>query len=112
MCGIAGILDVAGQGSATRLALKPICDALIHRGPDETGYFTDDLIALGHRRLSIIDFSSGQQPMANEDRTIWVAFNGEIYNFSELREQLVALGHRFSTHSDTEVIVHAYEQYG
>jgi asparagine synthase (glutamine-hydrolysing) len=112
MCGIAGLFDVTGCGLATRSALMPICDALSHRGPDESGYFTDNLIALGHRRLSIIDLASGRQPMANEDRTIWVTFNGEIYNFLELRDRLIALGHRFATHSDTEVIVHAYEQFG
>jgi asparagine synthase (glutamine-hydrolysing) len=112
MCGIAGIFDVSGCGLATRSALEPICDALNHRGPDETGYFIDDFIALGHRRLSIIDLSSGQQPMSNEDGTVWVTFNGEIYNFLELRQRLVVLGHRFATHSDTEVIVHAYEQFG
>lgn len=85
---------------------------LIHRGPDDWGIFTDNNIGLGMRRLSIIDLSSGKQPIHNEDNTIWVVFNGEIYNYRELREKLESLGHTFYTNSDTEVIVHAYEEYG
>jgi asparagine synthase (glutamine-hydrolysing) len=111
MCGIAGIVDWMGSDS-TRPILERICGMLVHRGPDEAGFFSDPVAALGHRRLSIIDLSSGQQPMANENRTIWVTFNGEIYNFRDLRETLEGYGHCFATHSDTEVIVHAYEQYG
>ena len=89
-----------------------MCDALRHRGPDAEGHFQRDPILLGHRRLSIIDLAAGQQPLGNEDGSVWVTFNGEIYNFQELRERLLGLGHRFATQSDTEVIVHAYEQYG
>jgi asparagine synthase (glutamine-hydrolysing) len=86
--------------------------AVAHRGPDAAGFFVGAGIGLGHRRLSIIDLSTGDQPLANEDRTIWVVFNGEIYNFAEIRTTLEAFGHRFRTHTDTEVIVHAYEQWG
>lgn len=111
MCGIAGIIDLDGRGVAQPL-LERICGHLTHRGPDAQGYFTNHEAGLGHRRLSIIDLTSGKQPMANEDGTVLVTFNGEIYNFRELRGQLESFGHRFVTHSDTEVIVHAYEQYG
>jgi asparagine synthase (glutamine-hydrolysing) len=111
MCGIAGALDLGG-GAVPADLLRRMCGALRHRGPDEEGYFHDGPVALGQMRLSIIDLSSGKQPMANEDGTVWVTFNGEIYNFHELRHRLEGLGHRFATHSDTEVIVHAYEQYG
>jgi asparagine synthase (glutamine-hydrolysing) len=86
--------------------------ALSHRGPDDEGYYFDGPIGLGHRRLSIIDLERGRQPLSNEDGTVWIVFNGEIYNFPELRRALEAAGHRFRTSSDTEVIVHLYEQYG
>ena len=83
-----------------------------HRGPDEFGVFMDNKCVLGQARLSIIDLSGGSQPMANEDNTVWVTFNGEIYNYVELRPELEKLGHRFRTRSDTEVIIHAYEEWG
>ena len=86
--------------------------SLRHRGPDEFGVYRDRRAGLAHARLSIIDLSTGQQPLANEDDTLWVAFNGEIFNYVELRTELEALGHRFRTRSDTEVIVHAYEAWG
>src|SRR3712207_249238 len=89
-----------------------MCDAIRHRGPDDDGYYLGTSVGLGQRRLSIIDLSGGRQPMSNEDGTVWITFNGEIYSFQELRDRLVRLGHRFATHSDTEVIVHAYEEYG
>jgi asparagine synthase (glutamine-hydrolysing) len=111
MCGIAGILDLRGR-RAERSILERICARLVHRGPDEEGYHADGPAALGQRRLSIIDLSGGRQPMANEDGSVWVTFNGEIYNFRELRPELERLGHRFTTWSDTEVILHAYEEYG
>jgi asparagine synthase (glutamine-hydrolysing) len=111
MCGIAGILDLKGR-TAERGVLERICARLAHRGPDEEGLYAHGDLALGQRRLSIIDLASGRQPMGNEDGTVWVTFNGEIYNFPELRADLEARGHRFATRSDTEVIVHAYEQYG
>jgi asparagine synthase (glutamine-hydrolysing) len=89
-----------------------MADALAHRGPDGQGFFSDAGVALGHRRLAIIDREGGEQPMTNEDRSVWIVFNGEIYNHAELRALLTARGHQFRTHSDTEVIVHAYEEYG
>jgi asparagine synthase (glutamine-hydrolysing) len=85
---------------------------LRHRGPDEFGLYRDARAGLAHARLSIVDLSTGQQPLANEDETLWVVFNGEIFNYVELREELLALGHHFRTRSDTEVIVHAYEAWG
>ena len=85
---------------------------LRHRGPDGEGYFIDGEVGLGHRRLSIIDVDGGAQPIGNEDGSLQIVFNGEIFNFIELRDELEAFGHRFSTRSDTEVIVHAYEQWG
>ena len=83
-----------------------------HRGPDADGFYVAPGLGLGHRRLSIIDLSTGDQPLANEDGTVWVVFNGEIYNFMEIRSELERAGHRFRTGTDTEVIVHAYEQWG
>jgi asparagine synthase (glutamine-hydrolysing) len=111
MCGIAGILDL-DERKVEAGSLERLCDRLVHRGPDEEGYYLDTVAGLGQRRLSIIDLAGGHQPLANEDGTVWVTFNGEIYNFHELRVTLEGHGHRFATHSDTEVIVHAYEQYG
>src|SRR5579872_112189 len=89
-----------------------MCDAIVHRGPDDEGIYVNGGVALGMRRLSIIDVASGHQPIHNEDGSLSIVFNGEIYNFRQLRAQLIADGHRFSTFSDTEVIVHAYEQWG
>lgn len=110
MCGIVGILD---RRSAPNAALaRRAADALQHRGPDDAGFYSDDQICLAFRRLSVIDLETGHQPMANEDASIWTIFNGEIYNYRELREQLTAKGHRFKSSSDTEVLVHLYEEYG
>ena len=89
-----------------------MCDAIRHRGPDDDGYYTQGSCAIGMRRLSIIDLATGHQPIANEDRSCWIVFNGEIYNFQELRPALIAKGHRFATHSDTETILHLYEEEG
>ncbi len=111
MCGIAGIIELRRR-CPERSLLKRMCDAMRHRGPDDEGYYLHRHVALGQRRLSIIDLPGGRQPMSNEDQTVWVAFNGEIYNFQELRARLQQRGHRFATRSDTEVIVHAYEEYG
>lgn len=111
MCGICGIFDRSGE-PIDRVTLEQMNTVIQHRGPDGYGYFVDGGIGLGHRRLSIIDLDGGAQPMANEERTLQVVFNGEIYNYVELREELKALGHRFKTNSDTEVLVHAYEQWG
>jgi asparagine synthase (glutamine-hydrolysing) len=113
MCGIAGVValgdDLPPPGIEEMAAMTA---AMRHRGPDEFGLYRDARAALAHARLSIIDLSTGQQPLSNEDGTLWVVFNGEIFNYVELRSELVALGHRFRTRSDTEVIVHAYESWG
>ncbi|MDP2388884.1 MAG: asparagine synthetase B, partial [Acidobacteriota bacterium] len=93
-------------------AITTMTDRLRHRGPDGGGAHTTPWFAFGHRRLAIIDRAGGEQPMANEDRSVWIVFNGEIYNHVELRRDLQARGPRFRTHSDTEAIVHAYEEYG
>lgn len=110
MCGIAGALLVAGEAELPDPAL--MIATLRHRGPDGTGYFRSPACVLASARLSIIDLETGDQPVANEDDSVWTVLNGEIFNFIELRAQLQALGHRFRTRSDTEVIVHAYEEYG
>jgi len=113
MCGIAGIVGLsAGATPPSREALARMASALIHRGPDEFGVYRDDRAGLAHSRLSIIDLSTGQQPMADESGTSWIVFNGEIFNYVELRDELVALGHSFRTRSDTEVVVQAYRAWG
>jgi asparagine synthase (glutamine-hydrolysing) len=111
MCGIAGIFS--GSEAEPDISLvKGMCDRMRHRGPDGEGYYRGSGVALGHRRLSIIDLNTGEQPMGNEDGSIQVVFNGEIYNYRDLRDDLVRRGHRFFTHSDTEVLVHLYEDVG
>jgi len=113
VCGIAGIVQLSGEGPGPdRGLLHRMNQAQIHRGPDEGGIYLDGAVGLGHRRLSIIDRADGQQPLFNEDGSVVVVFNGEIYNFRSLRDQLIQRGHRFRTRSDTEVIVHAWEQWG
>jgi asparagine synthase (glutamine-hydrolysing) len=112
MCGIAGRYHYDPAQPVDRDVLIAMTDAVAHRGPDAAGYFQAPGIGLGHRRLSIIDLATGDQPLANEDGTVQVVFNGEIYNFAEVRSELVARGHRFRTSSDTEVIVHGYEEWG
>jgi len=113
MCGIAGVVARAdGLTPPTIGQISRMIAAQRHRGPEEFGAYRDARAALGHARLSIIDLSTGQQPLSNEDGTLWIVFNGEIFNYVELREELLTLGHRFRTHSDTEVIVHAYESWG
>jgi asparagine synthase (glutamine-hydrolysing) len=107
MCGIAGIM-----GSGRNEAIKKMTEVLIHRGPDDSGYYHDDDIALGQRRLSIIDLESGRQPISNEDDTLQLVCNGEIYNSPDLREALIQKRHHFKTHTDVEVILHLYEEYG
>src|SRR5918992_2356977 len=106
MCGISGF-TWQDEALVTRM-----CDTIAHRGPDDFGVYSDPSVSLGHRRLSIIDLERGRQPLSNEDGTVWIVFNGEIYNFPELRTQLAAAGHRFKTATDTEVIVHLYEEHG
>jgi asparagine synthetase B (glutamine-hydrolysing) len=110
MCGITGILDL-GE-TPDRSLLERMCRIMTHRGPDGEGYYMDGPAGLGHRRLSIIDLESGKQPMSNEDDSIWITYNGEIYNFPELRKDLINKGHKFKTRSDTETIIHSYEEYG
>jgi asparagine synthase (glutamine-hydrolysing) len=112
MCGIAGIFETREARTIDEALLARMNQAQFHRGPDEGGQHTEPGVGLAHRRLSIIDLSSGQQPLFNEDNSVVVVFNGEIYNFQELAKELTALGHTFRTHSDTEVIVHGWEQWG
>jgi asparagine synthase (glutamine-hydrolysing) len=113
MCGIAGIVDLGPAAAPPALEdLHAMLAALRHRGPDEFGIYRDRTVGLAHARLSIIDLAHGQQPLCNEDGTLWVIFNGEIFNYVELRQELRALGHAFRTESDTEVIVHAFEAWG
>src|SRR5262252_6509508 len=110
MCGIAGF--VLRDQRAEVAAVRAMCDQIRHRGPDDEGFHVDGGCALGMRRLSIIDLASGHQPIANEDRSVWVVFNGEIYNYQELRDSLEKRGHRFQTTTDTETLVHLYEEEG
>src|SRR5450755_1043327 len=112
MCGITGIFDTRGKRSIDLAVLARMNDAQFHRGPDEGSLHIEPGVGFGHRRLSIIDIATGQQPLFNEDGSVVVVFNGEIYNFQELIPELQAAGHHFHTKSDTEVIVHAWEQWG
>ena len=112
MCGIAGFFHTARGREAARHELDPMVEAIIHRGPDSAGHYCEDGIALGMRRLRIIDLEGGEQPMFDRDRTIALTFNGEIYNHDELRRDLQQRGHVFSTRSDTEVLVYLYKEYG
>ena len=109
MCGICGV--AGGEPGAARELVELMCSALVHRGPDDQGIAQLGAVTLGMRRLSIIDLEGGHQPMHNADSTVWVTQNGEIYNYRELRDQLAAAGHTFNTQSDTEVLVHAYEEW-
>ena len=112
MCGIAGIVAADQLHSDERARALLMRDVMTHRGPDGAGLHCDDTAALAHRRLSIVDLAGGHQPLANEDETVWVTFNGEIYNHASVRPELEAAGHRYRTRSDTETIVHAYEEWG
>ena len=111
MCGITGIVR-NDRSDVDQALLARMCAAIRHRGPDDDGFYVNGPVGLGMRRLAIIDLESGQQPIHNQDRTAWIVFNGEIYNYRELRERLEKLGHTFYTNSDTEAIVHAYDRYG
>ena len=111
MCGIAGYATIQPGKSAPE-TLERMTNAIRHRGPDDSGFYRSEHAALGHRRLSIVDLALGHQPLGNETGDIWVVFNGEIFNHAELRPALEHAGHRYATHSDTETIVHAYEEYG
>src|SRR6266542_3918406 len=110
MCGIAGYYTPNRRADIA--SVRAMCDQIRHRGPDDAGYYTDGGCAIGMRRLSIIDLSTGHQPISNEDGSIWIVFNGEIYNFQGLRSELLAQRDQFRTNSDTETLVHLYEQEG
>src|SRR5712692_9800116 len=110
MCGIAGIVGLADRDRAPEM--RRMREAIPHRGPDSAGEYSDPHASLGVRRLRIIDLVTGDQPQCDEARNVWTVFNGEIYNFAELRDELITQGHRFTTRSDTEVIVHLYERDG
>src|SRR5260370_24511943 len=112
MCGICGKLMSDREASVPLAVLKAMAGAIIHRGPDDEGFFSSGPVGVGFRRLSSIDLSGCHQPLGNEDNTVWIVFNGEIYNYQELRAFLLTRGHTFRTHSDTEVIVHLYEELG
>ncbi|MBI2468925.1 MAG: asparagine synthase (glutamine-hydrolyzing) [Candidatus Rokubacteria bacterium] len=112
MCGIAGLYFFDREMPVDSRVLKRMCERLVHRGPDDEGTYTDHHVGLGVRRLRIIDLETGHQPIPNEDRSAWVVFNGEIYNYPELRAELTTRGHRLATRSDTETVVHAYEEWG
>jgi asparagine synthase (glutamine-hydrolysing) len=111
MCGIAGIVDLAGGNPPDSAIIRRMISSMRHRGPDEFGIYLDDRVGLGHARLSIIDLATGQQPMTDEEGSTVIVYNGEVYNYVELRDELKALGRRFRTSSDTEVIVQAYLQW-
>ncbi len=112
MCGICGIYEPGRDTEISPAILKPMADTLYHRGPDDEGFYSGPGIGLAFRRLSIIDLAGGHQPLSNEDGSIWIAFNGEIYNFQELNKRYLSSGHTFRTRSDTETIVHLYEELG
>jgi asparagine synthase (glutamine-hydrolysing) len=112
MCGIAGLVATDTLTASDAQRVEAMRDVIAHRGPDDAGLYTDDRAALGHRRLSIVDLAAGHQPLANEDGSVWVVYNGEIYNHAEVRTLLESAGHRYKTRSDTETIVHAYEEWG
>ncbi len=96
MCGIVGVMNFSG-GSVEKATIQKMCEALVHRGPDDEGLYVTDGVGLGHRRLSVIDLVSGHQPLGNREKTIWITYNWEIYNYVELRSQLIGLGHQFVT---------------
>ena len=113
MCGIAGILALNAMAKPpSREALLRMAGAVAHRGPDERGLYRDRRVGLAHTRLSVVDLQHGQQPLADADGLTWIVFNGEIFNYLELRDRLIALGHRFHTRCDTEVVLHAYQEWG
>src|SRR6185295_15714569 len=111
MCGICGAIDL-GEPLGAESLVRKMNESMIHRGPDDEGYLSADSISLAMRRLSIIDLEGGHQPIFNEDGSIGVVLNGEIYNFQDVQQQLKALGHKFRTRSDSEVVAHAYEEWG
>ena len=112
MCGIVGFASKKYNKESKEIILKKMTESIYHRGPDDEGYFVEDMVALGMRRLSIIDLSTGEQPIFNEDKSVVIVYNGEIYNFKELKKELLEKGHEFTTNTDTEVIIHLYEEKG
>src|SRR5881628_3977293 len=112
MCAIVGIVKLDPRERVDNAPLKRMRDILVHRGPDGAGLWSEGPVGLGHRRLAIVDVAGGHQPMTNEDRTVWIVFNGEIYNHAEIRRELEARGHCYRTRSDTETILHLYEEEG
>jgi len=111
MCGIAGTVIADGSRGESR-AIRRMTDIIAHRGPDGDGFYENDGVAFGHRRLSIIDLATGSQPMTNEDGSLWITYNGEIFNHADLRPELERAGHRYHSRCDTETVLHAYEEYG
>src|SRR5437667_1125709 len=112
MCGIAGIINLAGQRRIPEGSIQRMARALLHRGPDEEGFLVRPGLALANRRLSIVGLADGKQPIANEDRSVSVVFNGELFDYPEVKAQLQSKGHQFRTHCDTELIPHLYEDHG
>ena len=112
MCGITGQFNFQRREPVEPETIRRMADSIAHRGPDDEGYFISGPLGLGFRRLSIIDLAGGHQPMSDAEETVWIVFNGEIYNFKELRAELEQRGHRFRTSSDTEVIIHGYKEWG
>ena len=112
MCGICGIYYYGSKQNVDINLLKRMNNMIAHRGPDGEGFYLDSNIGFGHRRLSIVDLANGIQPMCNEDESVWITFNGEIYNHKEYRDLLVQKGHSFKSNCDTETIIHLYEEYG
>ena len=112
MCGVCGYFDISKQRKAEKNILEKMANTLIYRGPDSSGYLIKDNLGLGFRRLSLIDLEGGNQPLYNEDKTIFLVCNGEIYNYRELKKQLIQQGHKFRTNTDVEVLIHLYEEYG
>ncbi len=112
MCGIAGVVERAPSSAADRAVVEAMTRTLAHRGPDAEGFFVDGRVGFGHRRLKVIDLEGGAQPLFNEDGTVVVVYNGEIYNFPALKRELESRGHVFKSRCDTEAIVHAYEEFG
>ena len=112
MCGICGKLNFERNNRVNPALIRDMLDTIRHRGPDDAGTYHGSQVGLGHRRLSIIDLNTGHQPLSNEDGNVWIVFNGEIYNYQELRVFLLGKGHIFKTQTDTEVIIHLYEELG
>ena len=112
MCGIAGVLELTRQRHVDPRVITSMCDAIARRGPDDAGYHVQENVGIGMRRLSIIDVAGGRQPITNEDGTLTIVFNGEIFNYAPLQTELKRRGHRFKTHGDTETILHLFEEEG